>query len=474
MKRNKKFSKIINNIIFAFTAQGTSFVLSVMMSLIVPKILGVTEFGYWQLYIFYTSYCGFFQFGLNDGIYLRIGGMEYERLNYRSIGSQFWLAFIFHCMLAVVFIVYSLLVVDDLNRRFVYITTAIFLPLYNAIGFIGFIFQAVNKTKVFSLSVIIDKLYFIVVVIILIILKIDSFIWFISLDIIGKLFALMYCVWMGRQFIFVIIASLKKTLKEMVINISVGMNLMFSNIVSLLILGNGRLIVDAKWGIEAFGKFSFSLTLATFLLSFIAQVSMVLFPALRQTDETQQREFYFISRDLLGFILVGFLLAYLPLNYILGLWLPQYKESLKYLTLLLPLCIYEGKMNMICTTYFKVLRKEKLLLRINLISLAFSVIFSLIGGYLINNIYAVVVSMVVSVAFRSIISELYLSKIMGAAVLKSIMLESLLVFIFMTSTWHISPVGGFVIFSISYGMYLIYSRKRLADIIFTTKKYLKG
>lgn len=469
-----KLIKIINNIIFAFTAQGILFLLSVTMSLIVPKILGVEEFSYWQLYIFYTTYIGFFHFGLNDGIYLRIGGSDYEKLNYKSIGSQFWLFFILHCLVAFIIISYSLIFVDDWNRWFIYITTAISLPIYNAIGFIGYIFQAVNKTKIYSLAVIIDKLFFIVIVIVLIILKSDSYKWFVLLSITGNLFALIYFIWKGNHIIFVRIESIKETFKEIRINISVGMNLMFSNIASLLILGMGRIIVDNKWGIEAFGKVSFSLTLATFLLSFIAQISMVLFPALRQTNENHQKKFYWMSRDLLGFVLSGFLLAYMPLYFMLGLWLPEYKESLLYLSLLLPLLTFEGKMNMLCTTYFKVLRREKLLLRINLISLTFSLMLCLISGYLINNIYAVVISLVIAVAFRSILSEFYLSKIMGGSVLKSILQESLLVIIFMLCTWFISPLGGFLIYLFSYGTYLIFSRKKIADVISSTKIYLKG
>ncbi|MBU3172989.1 oligosaccharide flippase family protein [Clostridium estertheticum] len=474
MEKNMKFTKTINNIIYAFTAQGISFVLSVMMSLVVPKILGVQEFSYWQLFVFYTSYVGFFLFGLNDGIYLRIGGMEYESLDSKSVASQFWIAFLFQCILAGVLISYSLLFINDWNRSFVFITTAIYLPLNNASGFIGYIFQAVNKTKIYSLSVIIDRLCFIVVVIILLILKCDSFIWFIVLNLIGKLFALMYCIWKGRSIIFVRIESIKKTLKEILINVSVGVNLMFSNIASLLILGIGRFIVDGKWGIGAFGRFSFSLTLATFLLSFISQASMVLFPALRQTNETQQMKFYWISRNLLGVVLAGFLLAYMPLNYILNLWLPAYKESLQYLIILLPLCTYDGKMSMICTTYFKVLRKEKLLLKINLISLTLSVILTLVASYMINNIYAVAISMLLAVAFRSIISDIYLSKIMGGSVLKNIVYESLLVAIFMVCTWFINPVGGFIIYLVSYGTYLIISRKKLISIVCSAKKYLKA
>ena len=45
------------------------------------KLIGVEKYGYWQLYLFYTSYVGFFQLGWNDGIYLRYGGEDYNNLD---------------------------------------------------------------------------------------------------------------------------------------------------------------------------------------------------------------------------------------------------------------------------------------------------------------------------------------------------------------------------------------------------------
>lgn len=67
---NKK--SLIRNLIYAFSAQGISLILSVLMSMIVPKLLGVEDYSYWQLFIFYIGYVGFSHFGLTDGIYLRL------------------------------------------------------------------------------------------------------------------------------------------------------------------------------------------------------------------------------------------------------------------------------------------------------------------------------------------------------------------------------------------------------------------
>lgn len=80
---------LASNAIIAFLSQGVSLVVSMIMSLMVPKVLGVESYGYWQLFIFYASYCGFFHFGLNDGVYLIEGGKGRADIDKKSINSQF-------------------------------------------------------------------------------------------------------------------------------------------------------------------------------------------------------------------------------------------------------------------------------------------------------------------------------------------------------------------------------------------------
>ena len=164
---------------------------------------------------------------------------------------------------------------------------------------------------------------------------------------------------MARKIVFARLVHIHTALTEMWLNVSVGINLTIANIMSMLILGIGRGIVDDIWGIESFGKISFSLSLTNFFLLFIQQVSMVLFPALRRTGEAQQKKIYNKLRVYLGLFLPAVFITYFPLKLFVGWWLPQYSESLKYLALLLPLCTFDGKMQMLCNTYLKVLRQEK-------------------------------------------------------------------------------------------------------------------
>ena len=79
--------KFKNNIIYAFLAQGISLCVSLLISLVVPKFLSIEDFAYWQLFIFYTNYVSISQLGIVDGLYLKLGGSNFEELDYVKIGS---------------------------------------------------------------------------------------------------------------------------------------------------------------------------------------------------------------------------------------------------------------------------------------------------------------------------------------------------------------------------------------------------
>ena len=71
---------IFKNLVYSISANLLSLFVSIILVLILPNLLGETAFGYLQLYLFYTTYVGFFHLGWIDGIYLRIGGKEYGQL----------------------------------------------------------------------------------------------------------------------------------------------------------------------------------------------------------------------------------------------------------------------------------------------------------------------------------------------------------------------------------------------------------
>lgn len=453
--------QFFKNLMTAFLAQGISLLVSVLMSFLIPKFLGVTEYSYWQLFIFYTSYVGFFHFGFNDGIYLRLGGKKFDELDYQNIGTQFKLLFIFQCFISAIVIFVASFTKTNPERHFIWIATGLYLLLSNITTCWGFLFQAVNKTKIFSISTIIDRVFVLASILFLLWQKQKSFRPYVVAYEMSKLFSLAYCTWMARKIVCAKLISIRKALREMWLNISVGIKLTIANIMSMLIIGIGRLIIDNVWGIESFGKISFSLSLTNFFLVFIQQVSIVLFPALRMTEEAQQKKIYNTLRIYLGLFLPVVFIAYFPLKLFVSWWLPQYNESLKYFALLLPLCTFDGKMQMLCNTYLKVLRQEKKLMQFNVCAFGVSLCMSAFSGYVLNSLTGIVVSMVLAIMFRSVVSEIFLAKKMEINIGRLLVQEIAIVLIFVLSAWYCNEAIAFFVVLITYGIFVFFNRENI-------------
>ncbi|MFH0373972.1 lipopolysaccharide biosynthesis protein [Streptococcus sp. A22] len=452
---NKSFKK---NIIAAFSAQGVSLILSILMSLFVPKILGIVEFGYWQLFIFYVGYAGFFHLGYIDGLYLKLGGKEYQDLDFDSLGLQFRIFIFIEILVSLILFGILTFFSTDINRFTIFIVFIVYMIISNSSSFIGYIFQAVNLTSLFSISIIIDRICVLVFIILLILLNIESFVPYIFLYTVSKLFSLVYCFLKAKELILSRSNKLFQILLEMKDVLFIGIKLMLANIASMLILGVGRMFIDSHWGIEAFGKVSLALSLTNFFLLFIQQISMVLFPTLRRVGSEKYTSIYINLRDILGLLLPLIFVFYSPIYFLLSEWLPEYSESLKYMILLLPICTFDGKMQMLFNTYYKVVRKEVALLSVNLISLFLSIFLVVVSITIFDSFLLVILSMLFSIMTRSIISDLYFANLFNLKVYKQLFSELLIVFAFIVLTWNFPLSISFIGTSFIYLIFLFLNR----------------
>ena len=102
IKSKKRF---IQNLSYSFVSNILSLLLSSVTVMIVPKLIGVAEYGYYQLYVFYASYTGFFHFGWCDGIYLKYAGIDYDDYDRGLMSSQFWYLTGFEFIISLILIV---------------------------------------------------------------------------------------------------------------------------------------------------------------------------------------------------------------------------------------------------------------------------------------------------------------------------------------------------------------------------------
>ena len=98
----------------------------------------------------------------------------------------------------------------------------------------------------------------------------------------------------------------------------------------------------------------------------------------------------------------------------------------------------EGKMALLINTYLKALRKEKILLKINIISVIISLFFTLLTTVILRNLDLAVQSIVVILAIRSVLAETAVTKILKINTRKDILLELSLMLVFIISGWFIN------------------------------------
>ena len=470
---NTKLRNILENITYTFTANILTMLISIIMTLILPKFLGVTDYSYYQLYIFFISYVGFFHFGWIDGIYLKIGGMEYNDLEKSNYVTQFWMLNVLEIIIAAIISIFALFIIKNIDKSFVLISTSVCGVITILRTYLLFILQSTNRIKEYAKYTRVDRFIYFALVIVFLFLGFKNYKIILYIDIFSKLVALVLCANKMKDIVFGKLNISKNTLLEIFENISIGIKLMLANIASTLIIGVVRFGIQKNWDIETFGKISLTLNISNLLMTFINAVAVIMFPLLRREEESNLPKIYVILRNTLMIFLYMMLIFYYPIKLILSTWLPQYADSLRYMALLFPICIYESKMSMLINTYLKSFRKEKSMLIINTISLSLSLILTILSVFILNNLTWAILSIVFLLGFRCVIGELVLTKIMNILIYKDIILETVLTAIFIISSWFINNMFCSIIYTCFYLIYVFIKRKDIKRTILLFKKILR-
>lgn len=471
---NVKAMSIIKNMSYTISSNLISLIVSTLVVLIIPKLIGIEEYGYWQLYIFYSSYVGFLHFGWNDGIYLRFGGEEYKDLDKRLFYSQFIELLASQIFIGVFLWVASIIFVEDMDRGFILQMVAIAMILVNARLMLFYILQATNRIKEFARITILDRLIYILLIIIFILLGVRDYKLIIVADLIGKAISLIFAIFTCKELVLNKTNTFYLTISEAFMNINVGIKLMFANIASMLIIGIVRFGIERAWDVSTFGKVSLTLSISKMVMIFINAVGIIMFPILRRTSKEKLAGIYSTLRDFLMVLLLAILILYYPLKTFMAAWLPQYAESLLYMALVFPMFIYEGKMALLINTYLKTLRREKVMLKINLIVMFLSLVMTYVTTQIFVSLDVAILNIIVLLAIRSAFAESYLAKELGIKVKKDIILEFLLTLVFILTGWFVNSWMTMIIYGIVYFIYLMIKRNDITGAVQNIKLLMKS
>ena len=466
----KRFKGVFKNLSYAFVGNLVSLIGSIFVTLLLPKFIGVTQYSHYQLYIFYASYAGFAGIGWVDGVYLRYGGKYYDELDKSLFATQLRAFSLLELIISTIVYIVTFFIADGPEKRIVFLYFCLCIIIYMPRTYLHNLLQATGRIKEYATGVIIDKTFHIAGTFLGILLQREGFIWFISSELIGRILGGLYIFYVSRDIVTAKVKPFYETKAEAIKNISAGVPLLISNLASMLITGVMRQAIEIFWDVETFGKVSLTLSISNLLLTFISSVSLVLFPMLKRNKTDELSNIYGKLRTGLMLPVLGCLIFYHPVKTILSIWLPQYAESLRYMAILFPICVFDTKMSLLINTYMKALRKEKTLLFVNLSTVGLSVVCAAITCWWMHSLDAAIFSIVTVLAFRSIFSEIILSKSIDIKMYKDIIFEIILTLLFTYSSWVIGGIFGMICYATGYVIYLIFKQNEIRGLVdFITK-----
>lgn len=463
---------IFHKLYYSISANLLNLLISLFVSFIVPKLLGIEEFGYWQLYLFYVNYVGFFNFGLGDGIYLRYGGKYYDELDKSLMHSQICLLCAIEIIIFSVITIVVLTCVENINRSTIFLTAGLNCILVLPRAMLQFILQATGRIREYAKNSIIERIVYILLIIFFLLSGYQNFKYMILSDILAKIVALLMLCVICRDIIFTKGAKLSSGLFEFWINIMTGSKLLFANIASMLIIGIVRFGIERNWDIVTFGKVSFSLSISSFILTFITAVSVVIFPIIKRSDSEKLPIVYDTIGSILSGCMLVFLIAYYPIQKLLVLWLPHYFEAIQYFSILFPISIFEARNSLLVNTYLKALREEKAMLAINGFSVLLSLVTTIIVTVVLKNLTLTVISIVILQMVKCVIPDLYLQRKMKMKFSFEVIWDILGTVVFIFGNWFVRGIQGWAIYVGFIVLVGVIRRKEFLQHILRAKEFI--
>lgn len=457
---------IIRNISYSFSANLLSLIVSAIMVMVVPKFLSVDDYGMWQLFLFYFSYLGFFHFGWEDGIYLRYAGKEFDELSPKKFSGQFYAIIVLEVVLAALISSMGKLFISDSQKQVALICAIWLAPLVMFNSLCNFILQITNQIKKYAKMVVLERLMLLAgVLIFLMILGLNHFYYMYAAQVCAMV-AMALCGFCFCRKLFVFPPdSLFLIWQEAKENISVGIKLMIANIASMLIIGIVRYGISWGWDVATFGRVSLTLGISNFLMVFINSISVVFFPMIKRMDSSRQAGIYLDMRNILTAILFGGLLGYYPVRVLISWWLPKYADSLIYMSVLFPVCVFEGKMSLLVNTYLKSMRKEATMLRINILSVIVSAIVTFFTVGILHDLNITVFSIVWLYAFRCFVAEYVIGQLLELQLNKKIIVDFVMCAVFILSGWLFDSTLCLLVYGAAYIIYLLANQKNIIQVV---------
>lgn len=464
---DKKFKDLA----YTLSANVLNFLMGIITGFIIPKFLGIDDYAYLKLFTFYVGYVGIAHLGLLDGIYIKYGSYDYEKLPKDKFRAYTKVFIIFQIVEAIVLSIITVMFIQDGNRLMIMLFVMINLVIMNITTLFSFIQQFTKRFKLFSINTILTKLLYVVGCLLLIMCNLLGYMNFVVLQTVINIIILVIYVYYNRELVFGQSKSLKWATQESIELIKIGFFVMIGNFTTMLILGMDRLFVDFLFTKEDFAMYSFAYSLISLFFLLLNSITMVMYPYLTRAKEDDYKVVYEGIRTSITILMSITLSGYFVIKFIVINFIPEYIASFNILIFLIPTVIYSGQINILIANYYKVLKKTKEYTQNNIVALVLGFITNMVAYLIFKDVKAIAAATLVSFVLWMIYSDLYFKKVLNLKILIFHILDLVVMAIFFFCAYTFNWLVGMVMYLVLLSIFIfLNNRKDLMVIVNMVKR----
>lgn len=377
---------------------------------IIPKYLTVEGYGYWQLFVLYSTYVGILHLGFIEGILLRWAGKKLAQ-----IGNEIKIAIRFLILEQVVVIVpLALLLYFVIPSPFqwLWLMVLAYAFVMNLATFFMFTAQAVRKFRLLTTVNVGRGLAFLILVVLLFVSGYLNYHYVVLAFGASFFLALVIFASWFRKYLWgekPPISSVWAYGKE---NIDIGKFVYLGTLVVALFPAIDRLMVSSFFAIEQFAVYAFATAVVTVIYLFARAVSEVFFPYLAAVAYQMRHEVYRLAKPAIILAWAAVLAGYFPLARLIEFYLPHYVSSLPIMQVLLCTVGFGSLIRILHVNYYKAYRKQRQYFLWGITALALSVVLNLLAIEVWGTLESVAIATLVSFGVWYIINELSLRSVL--------------------------------------------------------------
>ncbi len=382
----------MKNLFYVFLSKIVVLIIGVVAGFIIPWILGVEEYGYYQVFILYMGYLGLFHFGFNDGIYLKYGAYDFNKIPRDKFIGYFKYLLLKQLLLMIIGIFIALIFFEE-ERRFIFLMLSFSIVLVNLISYFYFISQITRNFKLFSLLSILQKVLILIPIIFSIVFG-GFYQTFIIANLLINFVICCIYIYIYREIVIGKKSKiLKKDLKELYL---LGIPLLLGNFVAVLIFTFDKMVIDILYSVEELAYYALAVNMLGVVLLFFDSIYQVLYPNIKRLAVSSYNEIYMHLSNIVMWITFIGVSSYFAFSFLINAFLKDYTSSLEIFSILIVGVMLRGENAIVKRPFILSEKKQNINFIINLVILIISIILNILAFIIFKNLISIAIASLIS------------------------------------------------------------------------------